>query len=216
MQALGMNRNLTIPITPSRAVMRPLRLSLRELGALSVEPVPHASILARLSPHGSESMEVKAVSAIADVARLAGVSKATASRALSGHGYVSEETRDRVEAAAAEIGYVVSSNAASLVTGRTRNVGVVIPFINRWFFAEVLEGIESLAHRRGLRPDPVPAQRGRDRSGGASSTTSSCASAWTPSSPSASSSARTRWQLLRTLGKPIVGHRRRRSTASPP
>lgn len=88
-------------------------------------------------------MEVKAVSAIADVARLAGVSKSTASRALSGHGYVSEETRLRVEAAAAEIGYVVSSNASSLVTGRTRNVGVVIPFITRWFFSQVLEGIES-------------------------------------------------------------------------
>jgi DNA-binding LacI/PurR family transcriptional regulator len=86
---------------------------------------------------------VNAVSAIADVARLAGVSKSTASRALSGHGYVSEETRTRVEAAAAQIGYVVSSNASSLVTGRTRNVGVVIPFITRWFFSQVLVGIES-------------------------------------------------------------------------
>ena len=83
------------------------------------------------------------VSALNDVARLAGVSKATASRALSGRGYVSGATRDRVVAAAAEIGYVVSSNAASLVTGQTRNVGVVIPHINRWYFGEVLEGIES-------------------------------------------------------------------------
>jgi DNA-binding LacI/PurR family transcriptional regulator len=82
------------------------------------------------------------MSAIADVARLAGVSKSTASRALSGHGYVSEKTRSRVVDAAAEIGYVASSNAASLVTGRSRNVGVIIPFIDRWFFAEVLEGIE--------------------------------------------------------------------------
>jgi DNA-binding LacI/PurR family transcriptional regulator len=41
------------------------------------------------------------------------------------------------------MGYVVSTNAASLVTGQTRNVGVVTPFINRWFFAEVIEGIES-------------------------------------------------------------------------
>lgn len=83
------------------------------------------------------------VSALNDVARLAGVSKATASRALSGRGYVSPETRDRVVAAAAEIGYVVSSSASSLVTGQTRNVGVVIPHINRWYFGEVLEGIES-------------------------------------------------------------------------
>ncbi|MBX3079582.1 MAG: LacI family DNA-binding transcriptional regulator [Cryobacterium sp.] len=83
------------------------------------------------------------MSAIADVARLAGVSKSTASRALSGRGYVSESTRERVVQAAAELGFVVSSNAASLVTGQSRNVGVVIPFINRWFFAEVLDGIES-------------------------------------------------------------------------
>ncbi|WP_150307091.1 LacI family DNA-binding transcriptional regulator [Planctomonas psychrotolerans] len=83
------------------------------------------------------------MSALADVARLAGVSKATASRALSGRGYVSEHTRDAVARAAAQIGYVVSSNASSLVTGQTKNVGVVIPFLNRWFFAELLEGIES-------------------------------------------------------------------------
>lgn len=83
------------------------------------------------------------MSAIADVARLAGVSKSTASRALSGHGYVSAQTRARVEDAAAQIGYVVSSNASSLVTGHTRNVGVVIPYITRWFFSQVLEGIQS-------------------------------------------------------------------------
>jgi DNA-binding LacI/PurR family transcriptional regulator len=80
--------------------------------------------------------------AIGDVARLAGVSKATASRALSGRGYVADATRQRVEAAAAHIGYIASPDAASLVTGRTKNVGVVIPFVNRWFFGEVLEGVE--------------------------------------------------------------------------
>jgi DNA-binding LacI/PurR family transcriptional regulator len=82
------------------------------------------------------------MAAIGDVARLAGVSKATASRALSGRGYVADATRQRVEAAAAHIGYIASPDAASLVTGRTKNVGVVIPFVNRWFFGEVLEGIE--------------------------------------------------------------------------
>lgn len=83
------------------------------------------------------------MSGIADVAREAGVSKSTASRALSGRGYVSEETRGRVVAAASAMGFVVSMNASSLVTGQTRNVGVVIPFLTRWFFSEVLEGIES-------------------------------------------------------------------------
>ena len=82
------------------------------------------------------------MSGIADVARLAGVAKATASRALSGRGYVSAATRERVIAAAQEIGYVASPNAASLVTGRTQTVGVIIPYISRWFFAEVLESLE--------------------------------------------------------------------------
>ncbi|WP_104163928.1 LacI family DNA-binding transcriptional regulator [Cryobacterium sp. N22] len=82
------------------------------------------------------------MSAIADVARLAGVAKATASRALSGRGYVSDETRRKVVAAAAMIGYVASPNAASLVTGRTQSIGVIIPFISRWFFSEILESLE--------------------------------------------------------------------------
>jgi DNA-binding LacI/PurR family transcriptional regulator len=88
-------------------------------------------------------------SAIADVAARAGVSKATASRALSGKGYVAAETRRRVEKAAKEIGFVASPNAASLVTGRTKNIGVVIPFINRWFFGEILEGIEEALLNHG-------------------------------------------------------------------
>jgi DNA-binding LacI/PurR family transcriptional regulator len=89
------------------------------------------------------------MSSLSDVARRAGVSKATASRALSGAAHVSPAARERVGAAAAELGYVVSSTAASLVTGRTKNVGVITPFINRWFFAEVLEGIEGALIRAG-------------------------------------------------------------------
>src|SRR5690554_2485834 len=85
---------------------------------------------------------------IQSVADLAGVSTATVSRALSGNGHVSETTRTAVLAAAEQLGYVVSSNASSLATGRTKNIGVVIPFLNRWFYSSVLEGAESalLAH----------------------------------------------------------------------
>lgn len=83
------------------------------------------------------------MSGIADVARLAGVSKSTASRALTGAGYVSENTRRRVSDAATSLGYVASTSAVSLATGRTRTVGVVMPYVTRWFFAEVLEGIQS-------------------------------------------------------------------------
>jgi LacI family repressor for deo operon, udp, cdd, tsx, nupC, and nupG len=82
------------------------------------------------------------VPGINEVALLAGVSTATVSRALSGNGHVSASTKSRVKAAAFELGYVVSSNASSLATGRTKNIGVVIPFLNRWFFSSVVEGAE--------------------------------------------------------------------------
>lgn len=83
------------------------------------------------------------MSGIADVARLAGVSKSTASRALSGAGYVSPQTKERVEEAAATMGFVASSSAASLVTGRNLNVAILTPSVSRWFFTEVIAGAET-------------------------------------------------------------------------
>lgn len=103
---------------------------------------------------------------IADVAREAGVSKATASRALTGSPQVSEATRERVRDAAHRLGYVPSTSAVSLATGRTRNVGVVMPHVNRWFFAEVLEGIQAALLDRGLDLtlyDATPGSPGRHR-----------------------------------------------------
>lgn len=106
------------------------------------------------------------VSGITEVARIAGVSKSTASRALGGNGYVSAQTRRRVEEAAASLGYVPSTSAVSLATGRTRNIGVVMPYVNRWFFAEALEGIQSALLQRGLDLtlyDARPGTPGRER-----------------------------------------------------
>ncbi len=80
------------------------------------------------------------------VAALAGVSTATVSRALAGKSTVSPSTRAKVEAAAKELGYVVSSAASSLASGRTRNIGVVVPFLDGWFYMRVLKGAhEALA-----------------------------------------------------------------------
>lgn len=86
---------------------------------------------------------------IDEVARLAGVSTATVSRALSGRGQVSPATRARVESAAKSLGYVVSSSASSLASGRTRNIGVLVPFLDRWFFSTVLSGIANTLMRKG-------------------------------------------------------------------
>ena len=86
---------------------------------------------------------------IDEVAREAGVSTATVSRALSGRGNVSDPTRARVEAAAKSLGYVVSASASSLASGRTRNIGVLVPFLDRWFFSTVLSGTATALQRLG-------------------------------------------------------------------
>jgi DNA-binding LacI/PurR family transcriptional regulator len=86
---------------------------------------------------------------IEEVARRAGVSTATVSRALSGRGQVSAAARARVQAAADSLGYVVSAAASSLASGRTRNVGVLVPFLDRWFFGTVLSGLSSGLMRHG-------------------------------------------------------------------
>lgn len=82
------------------------------------------------------------MSGIADVARLAGVSKSTASRALTGGGYVSDGTRRRVTDAAASLGYVPTTSAVSLATGRTRTIALIVPKVNRWYFGAIVEGVE--------------------------------------------------------------------------
>ena len=90
------------------------------------------------------------VASIEDVARRAGVSIATVSRALRGLPDVAAATRDRVLAAAAELDYVPSPFAARLASGRTATVGVVVPFVNRWFFAEVIDTVETALRNAGF------------------------------------------------------------------
>jgi LacI family transcriptional regulator, repressor for deo operon, udp, cdd, tsx, nupC, and nupG len=84
------------------------------------------------------------VPGIRHVAALAGVSVGTVSRALRGQPGVAAETRHRVKAAAGELGYVASPSAASLASGRTMAVGVVVPHITRWYFASVVQGAEAV------------------------------------------------------------------------
>ncbi|MDR6866753.1 DNA-binding LacI/PurR family transcriptional regulator [Microbacterium resistens] len=86
---------------------------------------------------------------IDEVARRAGVSTATVSRALSGRGQVSAASRAKVREAADALGYVVSSQASALASGRTRNVGVIVPHLDRWFFSTVLSGISDALMREG-------------------------------------------------------------------
>ncbi len=82
------------------------------------------------------------MTSIEDVAKSLGVSTATVSRALRGLPGVSPDTRSRVEREAENLGYVPSSAAAGLASGRTMALGVLLPQIERWYFSAVLEGID--------------------------------------------------------------------------
>ena len=89
------------------------------------------------------------MSTITDVAKAAGVSVATVSRALRGLDRVSPDTRARVLKVAAEMDYVASPTATSLASGRTRVVAVVAPFLTRWFFATLVSAIEKALRSHG-------------------------------------------------------------------
>jgi LacI family transcriptional regulator len=85
-----------------------------------------------------------------DVARAAGVATATAGRALGGYGQVSERTRERVLAAAAELGYRTNGLARSMITGSTQTIGVVVTDVANPFFATALSGITDVTHPAGF------------------------------------------------------------------
>lgn len=80
---------------------------------------------------------------IEDVAAAAGVSVATVSRALRGLPQVSPRTRAAVLRHAADLGYVPSAHAAGLATGKALAISVVVPAVSGWFYASVLEGVDS-------------------------------------------------------------------------
>lgn len=86
---------------------------------------------------------------IEEVAAAAGVSISTVSRALNRGDLVAEPTRQRVVEAAERLGYVASSVASSLASGRKLNVGVLMPEMDRWFRSSVLSGIAATLGRRG-------------------------------------------------------------------
>ncbi|MGB4008436.1 MAG: LacI family DNA-binding transcriptional regulator [Bacillota bacterium] len=90
-----------------------------------------------------------AISTIYEVAQKAGVSVATASRALNDSGYVSRESRDRVLAAAKALDYHINVNARSLTSGKTYTIALVLPDVTNPFFPAVARGVEDYASDNG-------------------------------------------------------------------
>jgi LacI family transcriptional regulator len=87
---------------------------------------------------------------IKDVARLSGVSTATVTRALQGSPRVLPETRQRVQDAAAKLGYRPDSLARALVTGSSKTLGLIVPSSGDPFWGEITEAFEDRAAASGF------------------------------------------------------------------
>src|SRR4051794_15746186 len=86
---------------------------------------------------------------IKDIARIAGVSHSTVSRALRNSPLIPPATAERIQKIAQEAGYTVSAIARSLVTRRTHAVGVVVTTIADPFNGEIVAGVEKTANENG-------------------------------------------------------------------
>lgn len=97
-----------------------------------------------------------------DVARIAGVSTQTVSRVMSGQDNVKEATKQRVLAAVEQLGYRVHAAAASLASGRTHILGLIILATDRFSSGALTVGIERVAEEKGYTvttatvPDHAP------------------------------------------------------------
>ena len=84
-----------------------------------------------------------------DVAREAGVSVATASRAINCHSNVTAPTKAAVLAAVKKLNFVPHSGARSLTRRKTDTVGVILPDLFYEFFSQIIPGIDPVAHQTG-------------------------------------------------------------------
>jgi LacI family transcriptional regulator len=87
---------------------------------------------------------------IHDVAKRAGVAPITVSRVINSSGYISQETRYRVEQAISELGYVPNALARGLRSKRTNTLALVMTDITNPFFTNIARGVEDIASESGF------------------------------------------------------------------
>lgn len=78
---------------------------------------------------------------IKEIAKQAGVSVSTVSRVLNNHPYVSDEKRARVLETMKQLKYARNMNAVHLITGKTMNIAIMLPYINHAYFSALMEGV---------------------------------------------------------------------------
>ncbi|MED4456319.1 LacI family DNA-binding transcriptional regulator [Metabacillus fastidiosus] len=89
------------------------------------------------------------MASIKDVAKLSEVSVATVSRVLNDKGYVSEDTRKKVEQAIAELNYRPNEVARSLFKKQSKTIGLIVPDITNPYFPELAKAVEDTAMKLG-------------------------------------------------------------------
>jgi LacI family transcriptional regulator len=87
---------------------------------------------------------------LVDVAEQAGVSLATASRALAGRDGVSEEVANRVRQVSRDLGYIANPHARTLAGGATSTVGLIVHQVDDPYFSEIAGGVIQVAGEQGL------------------------------------------------------------------
>ena len=91
------------------------------------------------------------MSGIVEIAKRAGVSPATVSRALRGMHHVNERTRSKIIEAAQHLDYPIRPDLLPpSATTRTNTIGVIAPFISRWYFSQALAGVEQALREAGM------------------------------------------------------------------
>ena len=91
------------------------------------------------------------MSGIVEIAKRAGVSPATVSRALRGMHHVNERTRKKIIEAAQALDYPIRPDLLPpSATARTNTIGVIAPFISRWYFSQALAGVEQALREAGM------------------------------------------------------------------
>jgi LacI family gluconate utilization system Gnt-I transcriptional repressor len=99
----------------------------------------------------TDSPDAPGGATLSEVAALAGVSAMTVSRVLHAHANVSEQTRAKVQAAIAQLGYVPNRLAGALATAKTRLMVVIVPSLGNIVFPEVLRGANEAFEAAGYQ-----------------------------------------------------------------
>ena len=93
---------------------------------------------------------------IRDIAKLTGYSVSTISRVINNNPYVDEQKRQEILRVMEQVNYIPNHTARVLSSGKTKNIGVILPFVNHPYFDILLSGITASAFSRGYKVTLLP------------------------------------------------------------